>query len=402
MKLENILLKGKDDLTEVKIADFGLSDFYRPGAMMKSNCGTLSFLAPEVFRGTSNAGPPLDVWSLGVILFAVLCGRLPFEGNTSDTVKGSHKHRSREQIIRSRIMKCQYKIDDNIGPEAKDLVRRMLKLDPSERASIPELLGHCWLRTGIGEFGNSSKIGGSIFGNGRSRTTSSSEGKGEESSINNSNEQLDSIRKLSLELENRGSAGSQYSSVANQPGLDSSGGRTTRSNSNPSAVVESILIDDMDDEVFKDSVTNSSNSINSPAGETGGSGFESQTFKLMPLRRSKSSVAGSEIAGSGIVVDKMRSEITGEYDKMDTTATDASFLKISTREAWDEKTVPSANNIAGSPNAVGDGRLKKAGAFSLQSCYREDNDIDQVNYNSGKEQRSSGISSTGQGRTRFN
>merc|ERR1711871_282242 len=97
LKLENILLKGQGDLSQVKIADFGLSDFYRPGAMMKSNCGTLSLLAPEVFRGTSNAGPPLDVWSLGVILFAVLCGRLPFDGNTSDTVKGSHKHRSREQ-----------------------------------------------------------------------------------------------------------------------------------------------------------------------------------------------------------------------------------------------------------------------------------------------------------------
>ena len=82
--------------------------------MMKSNCGTLSFLAPEVFRGTSNAGPPLDVWSLGVILFAILCGRLPFEGND----QGGRK-RSREANIRSQIMKCQFKIDDSISPEAK-------------------------------------------------------------------------------------------------------------------------------------------------------------------------------------------------------------------------------------------------------------------------------------------
>jgi serine/threonine protein kinase len=58
----------------VKIADFGLSAFYRPGATMKSSCGTLSFLAPEVFDGTSNAGPPLDVCPLlgGVSLFCVL------------------------------------------------------------------------------------------------------------------------------------------------------------------------------------------------------------------------------------------------------------------------------------------------------------------------------------------
>lgn len=56
LKLENILLKGVSTLSLVKIADFGLSDFYRPGVMRKSTCGTLSFLAPEVFRGTSNAG----------------------------------------------------------------------------------------------------------------------------------------------------------------------------------------------------------------------------------------------------------------------------------------------------------------------------------------------------------
>jgi serine/threonine protein kinase len=113
LKLENILLKD-NTLATVKIADFGLSDFYRPGAMIKSNCGTLSFLAPEVFKGTANAGPPLDVWALGVILFALLCGRLPFEGPDLIGTK-----RPRDAVIRSRITKCQYKIDDNLGPEAK-------------------------------------------------------------------------------------------------------------------------------------------------------------------------------------------------------------------------------------------------------------------------------------------
>jgi 5'-AMP-activated protein kinase, catalytic alpha subunit len=129
-------------LAYVKIADFGLSDFYRPGSTMKSSCGTLSFLAPEVFRGTSNAGPPLDVWSLGVILFAILCGRLPFEGSEL----GNNK-RPRPAVIQSRILKCQYKIEDSLSPEAKDMVRRMLKLDPEERASIPEIFNHSWLRS---------------------------------------------------------------------------------------------------------------------------------------------------------------------------------------------------------------------------------------------------------------
>lgn len=109
------LVRLKDTtLNVVKIADFGLSDFYRPGAVMKSSCGTLSFLAPEVFKGTANAGPPLDVWAMGVILFALLCGRLPFEGPDLIGTK-----RPRDAVIKSRIMKCQYKLDDNLGMEAK-------------------------------------------------------------------------------------------------------------------------------------------------------------------------------------------------------------------------------------------------------------------------------------------
>ena len=91
---------------------------------MKSSCGTLSFLAPEVFKGTANAGPPLDVWAMGVILFALLCGRLPFEGPDLIGTK-----RPRDAVIKSRIMKCQYKLDDNLGMEAK--VRLVFLLTPS-------------------------------------------------------------------------------------------------------------------------------------------------------------------------------------------------------------------------------------------------------------------------------
>mmetsp|Transcript_22124 Transcript_22124/g.28661 ORF Transcript_22124/g.28661 Transcript_22124/m.28661 type:complete len:758 (+) Transcript_22124:120-2393(+) len=145
LKLENILIVDKEPIDgnlQVKIADFGLSDFYRPGAHVRTNCGSLSYLAPEVFRGTSNAGPPLDVWSMGVILFALLCGRLPFEGSD---LRGNN--RPKESAIRKRITQCQYKIDETLSPEARDLIRRMLKLDPSERASVPEIFGHCWLRS---------------------------------------------------------------------------------------------------------------------------------------------------------------------------------------------------------------------------------------------------------------
>jgi serine/threonine protein kinase len=161
-------LKGPS-LQTVKIADFGLSAFYRPGATMKSSCGTLSFLAPEVFNGTSNAGPPLDVWSLGVILFALLCGRLPFEGSDLNGTK-----RPREAIIRSRIIKCQYKIDENLGPEAKDLVRRMLKLDPAERASIPEVLNHIWMRQNNPSVSHFDSLPPQFFGAASTNTPTSS------------------------------------------------------------------------------------------------------------------------------------------------------------------------------------------------------------------------------------
>lgn len=144
LKLENILLKTKT-LEIVKVADFGLSAFYRPGALMKSSCGTLSFLAPEVFAGTSNAGPPLDVWAMGVILFALLCGRLPFEG---PDLRGTK--RPRDAVIQSRISKGQYKIEESLSPEAKDLVRRLLRVDPSVRASVPETFSHIWLRSNQG------------------------------------------------------------------------------------------------------------------------------------------------------------------------------------------------------------------------------------------------------------
>ena len=155
LKLENLLLKTKT-LQCVKIADFGLSAFYRPGAHIKSSCGTLSFLAPEVFAGTANAGPPLDVWAMGVILFALLCGRLPFEG---PDLRGTK--RPRDAVIQSRISKGQYKIEESLSPEAKDLVRRLLRVDPAVRSSVPEIFSHVWLRSSQGgvTFPESSKLG---------------------------------------------------------------------------------------------------------------------------------------------------------------------------------------------------------------------------------------------------
>jgi serine/threonine protein kinase len=149
LKLDNVLM-GKDDLDCVKVADFGLSGFYQPGKIERTHCGSLNYIAPEVLQGTASAGPPLDVWGLGVILFAFLCGRLPFDGASSLSGDNGGEARARdrtEAAIRKRILAGSYRLDDWVSAEAKDLIRRMLRSDPDERASIPEIFSHCWLRT---------------------------------------------------------------------------------------------------------------------------------------------------------------------------------------------------------------------------------------------------------------
>lgn len=76
LKPENVLL---DDDLNVKIADFGLSNEISDGDFLTTSCGSPNYAAPEVIRGGVYAGPEIDVWSSGVILFVMLCGRLPFE-----------------------------------------------------------------------------------------------------------------------------------------------------------------------------------------------------------------------------------------------------------------------------------------------------------------------------------
>lgn len=76
LKPENVLL---DDDLNVKIADFGLSNEISDGNFMETSCGSPNYAAPEVIRGAIYPGPEIDVWSCGVILYVMICGRLPFE-----------------------------------------------------------------------------------------------------------------------------------------------------------------------------------------------------------------------------------------------------------------------------------------------------------------------------------
>lgn len=83
LKPENVLL---DDDLNVKIADFGLSNEIKDGDFLKTSCGSPNYAAPEVIRGGLYTGPEIDVWSAGVILYVMLCGRLPFEDDDVHTL----------------------------------------------------------------------------------------------------------------------------------------------------------------------------------------------------------------------------------------------------------------------------------------------------------------------------
>lgn len=132
LKPENLLLDGNFSL---KLVDFGFTRRYDPNKLIKSFCGSAAYAAPEVLRMELYSGPECDVWSMGVILFAILANRLPFGDPQGD-----------EKAMIERICRLDYVMDDCIPSQAQDLIRRILVLDPKQRMTIPEILNHDWIR----------------------------------------------------------------------------------------------------------------------------------------------------------------------------------------------------------------------------------------------------------------
>nr|XP_029118485.1 SNF1-related protein kinase catalytic subunit alpha KIN10 isoform X1 [Elaeis guineensis] len=128
LKPENLLLDSK---RSVKIADFGLSNVMRDGHLLKTCCGSPNYAAPEVLSREHYVGPEVDVWSCGVILYALLCGRLPFD---DENIPNLHE----------KIKAGMYTFP--LGPcaSAKDLISRMLVVDPMKRITIAEIRQHPW------------------------------------------------------------------------------------------------------------------------------------------------------------------------------------------------------------------------------------------------------------------
>ena len=129
LKAENLLL---DHDGNIKIADFGFSNYYTPGGPLSTWCGSPPYAAPELFEGKQYDGPRADIWSLGVILYVLVSGSLPFDGQTL-------------QDLRSRVVSCQYRIPFFLSQECENLIRGLLVMDPNRRLSLDQISHHKWL-----------------------------------------------------------------------------------------------------------------------------------------------------------------------------------------------------------------------------------------------------------------
>lgn len=120
-----------DDNKNIKIVDFGLSNTYKSGETLKTACGSPCYAAPEMIAGKRYHGLMADIWSLGVILYAMVCGYLPFEDpNTNKLYK--------------KILACDYLIPGFITPQSKDLIKKILNTDPNKRLKIEQIRQHEW------------------------------------------------------------------------------------------------------------------------------------------------------------------------------------------------------------------------------------------------------------------
>lgn len=130
LKPENLLL---DHNLNVKIADFGLSNMMMDGEFLRTSCGSPNYASPEIISGRLYAGPEIDIWSCGVILYALLCGTLPFDDEHVPTLF---------RKIRSGV----FPIPDYLKGTVVSLLTHMLQVDPIRRATIQDIIQHEWFR----------------------------------------------------------------------------------------------------------------------------------------------------------------------------------------------------------------------------------------------------------------
>lgn len=133
LKPENLLLTENNNL---KIIDFGLSNQYKAGQLLETPCGSPCYAAPEMILGRKYSGLMVDIWSTGIILFAMVCGYLPFEDKNNDK-------------LYKKILECKLDIPDHVSKNCRDLIKKILTVNPSKRISLEEIKSHSFLKAGF-------------------------------------------------------------------------------------------------------------------------------------------------------------------------------------------------------------------------------------------------------------
>ncbi|KAJ3089658.1 hypothetical protein HK102_005844 [Quaeritorhiza haematococci] len=133
LKIENVLI---DKSGAIKLIDFGLSNLYSPTSQLSTFCGSLYFAAPELLNARSYVGPEVDVWSLGVIIYVLVCGKVPFDDTNM-------------VVLHSKIKNGNVEYPSHLSNECRHLISRMLVTDPSRRATIGEVKNHAWITKGF-------------------------------------------------------------------------------------------------------------------------------------------------------------------------------------------------------------------------------------------------------------
>ena len=128
LKPENILLDSDDN---IKIVDFGMAALQPQNKWLKTPCGSPHYASPEVIKAEPYRGDKADIWSCGVILFAMLAGYLPFDARTEDW-----------RDVITAVLEGDYMMPDTLSPDAQDLIERILQPDPKRRISIRRMWDH--------------------------------------------------------------------------------------------------------------------------------------------------------------------------------------------------------------------------------------------------------------------
>ncbi|XP_073699942.1 serine/threonine-protein kinase MARK1 isoform X2 [Garra rufa] len=132
LKAENLLL---DADMNIKIADFGFSNEFTIGSKLDTFCGSPPYAAPELFQGKKYDGPEVDVWSLGVILYTLVSGSLPFDGQNL-------------KELRERVLRGKYRIPFYMSTDCENLLKKLLVLNPGKRGSLEQIMKDRWINVG--------------------------------------------------------------------------------------------------------------------------------------------------------------------------------------------------------------------------------------------------------------